>query len=100
MPQAASASRVCCPAFAGGGVARVAAVREKRGAGAGWAMPSLLDEGAAGAQVRVLERLGHRQDRRDAGVGALEDLDPLGLGALPERVGDQRAQLVGTARGS
>ncbi len=39
MPQAASASRVCSPGRAGG-ASRVGAVREKRGAGAGWVTPS------------------------------------------------------------
>ncbi len=41
MPQAASASRVSCPALAGRRRGRASAsVREKRGAGAGWVIPS------------------------------------------------------------
>ena len=40
MPQAASASRVSAPAFGRGGEERLAVVREKRGAGAGWRTPS------------------------------------------------------------
>ena len=40
MPQAASASRVCSPAAFEGGRPRLGSVREKRGAGTGWTMPS------------------------------------------------------------
>ena len=66
-----SAPRGCPARLApAGGVVSVGAVREKRGAGAGWVTPSRSTKVLASHQVRVLERLGHRQHRRDAGVGA------------------------------
>ena len=58
----------------------------------------VLDEHLARRHVRVLRRLAERQDRRDAGVGALEDLGPLGLGARGERLGDQRGAARRAAR--
>ena len=88
------------PAFAGGGVVSVGAVREKRGAGAGWVIAVALDERAARRQVRVLERLGHRQHRRDAGVGARRRPRPTRPGcAAANVVGDEPRAARRAARG-
>jgi hypothetical protein len=46
----------------------------------------------ARGQVRVVWRLGHRQHRRDARVGAREHLRPLGLRPAGETLGEQGAQ--------
>ena len=67
----------------------------------------VLDVGAAGGEVRVLRRLGVAEDRRDAGVGALEDGGPLVAGAgarrgrraAPRRAGHcARVEAVGRRR--
>ena len=82
-PRRSSASRVCGAGAAGEG----GSDRRRRGAREprrrrGCTSAVVLDEGPAGLQVRVLGGLADRDDPGDAGVGALEDLDPLGLGAL------------------
>jgi hypothetical protein len=51
----------------------------------------MLDEDSARLEVRVLA--GQRQDRRNARVGAVEDLGPLGLGLAREGVGELIAKL-------
>jgi hypothetical protein len=54
--------------------------------------PVRLQIRAARGQVRVARRLGHRQHRRDATVGAREHLRPLGLRPGGETPGEQGAQ--------
>ncbi len=94
IPQAASASLVSVAGLGGRGRGEAG-----RRTGETWSRCRLtyalvLDEHLPGRHVRVLRRLAERYDRRDARVGALEDLGPLGLGARGERLGDQAAQLV------
>ncbi len=54
------------------------------GAGAGCTRPSFSTNVPRPVDVRVPDRLAHRQDRRDAGVGAVEDRRPLRLRPLLE----------------
>ena len=85
-PQSASASSVSVPGTTG--VRSIApGVRLKRGAGRGLRCAFDLGERAAGDVVRVLARLVHREDRREAHLVAGEELDPLVAGAGPEQRG-------------
>ena len=64
------------------------------GAGAAWSTPrgSMIVERAL--RCSFSGRLGPGQHRRDAGVGACEDLGPLGAGPAREAFGEDRAHLV------
>jgi len=59
------------------------ALHPRRRAEKTWRRPRLrnaldVDKAAALYVVRVFQRLGHAQDRREADVGLLHDLDPFG----------------------
>ena len=83
MPQSASVARVPCP-NSRGGVGRPAGVRLKRGAGAGCTTPSISTKELARDIVRMVRRLIHRENRRETGVRAFQQLAPFVSGARPE----------------
>src|SRR6185437_16246469 len=61
-----------------------------RGGGLGRALHA--GERVAGDVVRVLARLGHREDRREAHLVAREERDPLRARAAAEELGEARLQ--------
>ncbi len=71
-PQSASAVAAAARRARAAGRARLPGVREKRGAGAGCVTPPTSTMRVARQRVRMPRRLGERQHRREAGVGAVE----------------------------
>ena len=90
-PQSTSAVSVSAPAATGARRTSLG-VRSKRGAGAGWGAPSTSTNVVARDVVRMRARLAHREHRREADLGAREELDPLVARARREQRGEALLQ--------
>ncbi len=92
------APRRCRRPGRAGGRGGAAAVRPKRGAGAGWTRPPTSVNAAAGRVVRMAGRLAHPEHRRHARVRAGEHLRPLVAGLRPANAALNRRPAAAASR--